>query len=139
MLIVASRFPFPIQEMQYKQISSGWLGTILRPIDTTTLNSEPSQALLGSGICSWLKQRSLHQFLALMRIESVSHVHLLGAKGNVLLINLFNNPQILLISQNHFLHTVQYSVSLKQHSFFRHHISPKQLIIDMICPLFPIL
>ena len=102
------------------------------PIDTTTLNSEPSQALLGSGICSWLKQRPLHQFLALMQIESVSHVHLLGTKGKVILINSFNNPQILLISQNHFLHRVQYSVSLKPYSLFRHHISPKQLIIDMI-------
>ena len=81
------------------------------------------------GSCLWLKQRSLHQFLALMQIESVSHVHLLGAKGNVILISSFNHPQILLISQNHFLPTVQYSVSsissLKPHSFFRHHISHK--------------
>ena len=52
------------------------------PIDTT-LNSEPPQALLGYGSCLWLKQRSLHQFLALMQIESVSHVHLLGGKDNV--------------------------------------------------------
>ena len=44
MFIDASGFTFPIQSMQHKQISLGWKGTILMPVDTT-LNSEPSQRI----------------------------------------------------------------------------------------------
>ena len=65
MFIIASGFTFPIQSMQHKQISLGWKGTILMPIDTT-LNSEPSQrSYWGMAAVLWLKQRSLHQILAL--------------------------------------------------------------------------
>ena len=51
--------------MQHKQKSLGWKGAILMPIDTT-LNSEPSQRIYwGMAAVLWLKQRSLHQILAL--------------------------------------------------------------------------
>ena len=65
MFIDASGFTFPIQSIQHKQISLGWKGTILMPIDTT-LNSEPSQrSYWGMAAVLWLKPRSLHQILAL--------------------------------------------------------------------------